>query len=78
MTDWLALIERAAYTRFCKTGSLEPFRLKRADLISLACKTAPDLPLARAAIEAGLVRIQVRVPVPSIGPGVVVLVDEWT
>ncbi len=73
MTDWLAIIERAAYTRFCKTGSLEPFRLKREDLQALITQ-ACGRPLPE---SVDIVRLQVLVPVPSIRRGVVVTVDEW-
>lgn len=75
MTDWLAIIERAAWTRFCKTGSLDPFLLKRADLLALACQVS-GMPLRDE--PADFLRIQVRVPVTTIRDGVVVLVDEWT
>lgn len=76
MTDWLAIIERAAYTRFCKTGSLEPFRLARADLMALMQQVGGWKRTPNPMLD-GVVRIQVRVPVPSVGDGVVVHVDEW-
>ena len=76
MTDWLAIIERAAYTRFCKSGSLEPFHLMRGDLSALIEQVAGFRMLI--GYDDGVVRLQVRVPVPSIRDGVVVQVDEWT
>lgn len=74
MTDWLAIIERAAYTRFCKTGSLEPFRLARADLHALVTQATGGRALP---YSADIVRIQVQVPVARLDHAVV-LVDEWT
>lgn len=73
MTDWQAIIQRAAYTRFCKTGSLEPFHLLRADLLALA-RQASGLPQLE--LPAGA-HCRVNVPVETIGAGVVVAVDEW-
>ncbi len=73
MTDWLGIIERAAYTRFSKTGSLEPFLLVRRDLVALMSQASGWHPKELD----GFVRIQVRVPVPTIQSGVLVLVDEW-
>lgn len=73
-TDWQAIIQRAAYTRFCKTGSLEPFLLARADLVALA-RQASGLPLLDLPADA---KVQVRVPVTTLGPTVEVVVDEWT
>lgn len=78
MTDWLGIIQRAALTRFSRTGSLEPLRLVRADMRALAQQVAPELGPLPDAEESGIVRVQIRVPVPAIGAGVVVCVDEWT
>lgn len=75
MTGWQAIIQRAAYTRFCKTGSLDPFRLVMADLLALA-REVSGMPIQPPGD--GVLRIQIRVPVPSIHDGVMVLVDEWT
>lgn len=74
MTDWQAIIERATYTRFSKTGSLEPFLLARADLLALARQVSgiPGLALPDGCA------CQIRVPVESIGQAVIVLVGEWT
>jgi hypothetical protein len=73
MTDWLAILQRAAYTRFCKTGSLEPFLLARADLQALARQASglPELEMPEGAL------VRVNVPVETIGRGVFVPVDEW-
>ncbi len=79
MTDWLAIIERAAYTRFCKTGSLEPFRLHWEDLCRLALQVSgASVGLDPKKREAGVMRVQVSVPVSSIGKDAWVVVDEWT
>lgn len=75
MTDWQAIIQRAAYTRFCKTGSLEPFHLKRLDLVALCRQVAPELGPLHLDMT---VRLQARIPVPTIRDGMVVAVDEWT
>lgn len=79
MTDWQSIIARAAYTRFCRTGSLEPFHLKRWELIQLCSQVGalPTLDAEALHTSEALVRIQVRVPVPSIGKGAWVAVDEW-
>lgn len=78
MTDWRAIVQRAAYTRFCRTGSLEPFRLHRDDLFALAMQVGAmsprDFEICRAE---GVLRIQVRVPVPTVADGAWVAVDEW-
>jgi hypothetical protein len=81
VTDWRAIVQRAAYTRFCRTGSLEPFRLHREDLFALAMQVGAmspqDFEVCRAE---GVLRIQVRVPVPSLNARDVdawVAVDEW-
>lgn len=80
MTDWIAIIQRAAYTRFCKTGSMDPFQLKRWELIQLATQSGagPQLDWEAMRTSEAIVRIQVIVPVPQIGRGVAVVVDEWT
>jgi hypothetical protein len=75
VTHWQSIIERAAYTRFCKTGSLEPFRLKNNDLWALA-RQVGGVPEGTAWND--VLRVQVRIPVPAIRDGVVVLVEEWT
>jgi hypothetical protein len=73
VTDWLSIIERAAYTRFSKTGSLEPFHLHRAELRTLIRQVSGiDLD-----VPALGVLCQVRVPVPSVGRDAWVAVDEW-
>lgn len=81
MTDWQAIIQRAAYTRFCRTGSLEAFHLKRAELTALALQVAPELsaPAVHKALDAprDVLTFQVRIGVPSIGNGAWVAVDEW-
>jgi hypothetical protein len=80
-TDWQAIIERAAYTRFCRAGILEPFRLKWPDLVALASQLGqlPAEGLLRLRQQCGpeVVKMRVEVFVPSVGKGVSVMVDEW-
>lgn len=77
MTDWLAIIQAAAWSRFCRTGSLEPFLLVRAELAELAAQVAKiPLDTVREQIQYAL-SVQVYVPVPVIHDRAGVYVDEW-
>lgn len=73
MTAWKALIERAAYTCFSKSGSLD-FRLARGDLQALAREVA-EIPALELPPDS---ECQVRLPVALGGQTVMVLVEEWT
>lgn len=80
MTPWTEIIQTAAYTRFCKTGSLEPFQLARRDLVDLMRQVSGWPRTALDEQELGrqdILRIQVQVPVTTIGDGLVICVDEW-
>lgn len=72
MTNWRAILERAAYTCFSKSGGLD-FKLKRGDLLALA-REVWDVPLLEVPAEA---MVQVRLPVDIGNSRVMVLVEEW-
>ncbi len=71
---WQRIIATAASQRFAKTGSVEPFRLARRDLLAL-CEELCGAKLNPEANEA-FVQIQARVYVPDLK--IQVFVDEWT